>query len=177
MPTLQPWHVATTREATNTATMNQLEYNGYDLVKMSSHATTCAVCAVYQGRVYSISGNTPFYPKLSIAFSGGHANIHPNCRHVVVPYIVALADDAEGDKAFSNRPFNIDNRSKAAIERYNNDQAEKRKIRADRQQWERYKLALGADAPKTLSGFRRMKAAGSERYINLKTDYREVMKK
>jgi hypothetical protein len=164
---------STTREATNTATMNQLTYNGYDLVKMSSHATTCPVCAVYQGRVYSISGLTPGYPKLSIAFSGGHANIHPRCRHVIAPYIVGLADDAEGDRVFSNRPFNIDNRSKTAIEAYNQDQAEKRRLRLDRDQWERYKLALGDDAPKTLSGFRRMKGANSERWQQLQSDYRE----
>jgi hypothetical protein len=167
---------STTREATNQATMNQLQYEGYDLVKMSSHATACPVCAVYQGRVYSISGHTPGYPALSIPFSGGHANIHPRCRHVIVPYIPSLADDAEGDKQFSNRSFDMDTRSKTAIERYNKDQADKRKLRMDRQQWERYKLALGEDAPKTLSGFRRMKGANSDRWQALQSDYREFSK-
>jgi hypothetical protein len=167
---------STTREATNTATLNQLQYLGYDLVKMSSHATTCPVCAALQGRVYSISGRDYRYPRLSIAHAGGHANIHPNCRHVLMPYVEALADDAEGDRAFSNRPFDIDSRSKVAIERYNKDQADKRRLRLDRQQWERYKLALGADAPKTLAGFRRMKAANSQRWVDLQSDYRERLK-
>jgi hypothetical protein len=164
---------STTREATNTGTMNQLTNNGYDLVRMSSHATTCAICAVYQGRVYSISGNDSRYPALSIAFRNGYANIHPNCRHVIAPYIPALADNFEGDRDFSNRSFDIDGRSKTAIERYNKDQADKRRLRLDRQQWERYKLALGADAPKTLSGFRRMKESNSQRWIDLQSDYRE----
>ncbi|MGF9714984.1 phage minor capsid protein [Paenibacillus naphthalenovorans] len=162
----------TTREATNTATTNQLEYLGYDLVKMSSHATTCPVCAAYQGRVYSISGNTPGYPKLSIAFSSGHANIHPNCRHIIFPYVPELADDLEGDKAFSNLPFDIDERSKTEIQRYNKNQAEKRKLRMDKHQWEQYKLALGDKAPKTLAGFRRMKESNNERYNKLKEDYK-----
>jgi hypothetical protein len=167
---------STTREATNTGTMNQLTNNGYDLVKMSSHATTCAICAVYQGRVYSISGKSSDFPSLSIAYSGGYANIHPNCRHVIAPYVPALADDFNSDLAYSNRSFDMETRSKTAIERYNKDQADKRRLRLDRQQWERYKLALGEDAPKTLSGFRRMKEANSQRWVDLQSDYREFSK-
>lgn len=169
---------STTREATNTATLNQLSGYGYDLVKMSSHATTCPVCAAYQGRVYSISGLTPGYPSLrGTAFSGGYANIHPNCRHVLMPYIPDLADDAEGDKLFSNRPFDIDDRSDTAIQRYNKDQADKRKLRTDRQQFQRYKLALGDDAPKTFANFRRIKNADGERWQMLKSDYGYVMRR
>jgi hypothetical protein len=167
---------STTREATNTATVNQLDYEGYDLVKMSEHNSPCAVCSIYEGRVYSISGRSKDYPPLSLPFRNGFANIHPNCRHVVFPYIPSLADNADRDRTFSNRPFAIDDRSKSAIERYNNSQKEKRQLRADKDQWQRYRLALGDDAPKTLSGFRRMKAANSERYNNLKSDYREFVK-
>lgn len=168
---------STTREATNQATTNQLQYEGYDLVKMSSHATTCPVCAVYQGRVYSITGRHPIFPRLNVAFSGGHANIHPNCRHVIMPYIETLADDLQSDIAFSNRSFDIEPRSKKEIQRYNQDQAEKRRLRMDRDQWQRYKLALGDDAPKTFAGFRRMKLADSERWQMLKTEYGLTMRR
>lgn len=167
---------STTREATNTATMNQLGYEGYDLVKMSKHNSPCPICSVYEGRVYSISGNNRNYPPLSIAYSGGHANIHPDCRHVISPYIPALADNPERDKKFSNRPFDIDDRSQAAIEAYNKRQKEQRQLNADKRQLQRYKMVLGDDAPKTLSGFRRMKSANSERYNDLKSDYREALK-
>lgn len=167
---------STTREATNTATMNQLEGEGYDLVKMSKHNTTCPVCSVYQGRVYSISGKSTDYPALSVAFSGGYANIHPNCRHVVYPYIPTLADDPSGDKRFSNTSFNIDPRSKAAIDEYNARQKEQRQLRADRAQFQRYKLALGDDAPKSFAGFRKSKAANSERFIQMQNDYREFVR-
>ena len=167
---------STTREATNTATMNQLQYEGYDLVKMSDHRSACPVCSKYEGRVYSISGNNRDYPKLSIAYSGGHANIHPKCRHVISPYIPALADDPEKDRNHSNRPFDIDDRSQSAIDAYSKRQKEQRQLRADREQFQRYRLALGEDAPKTLSGFRRMKAANSDKYQELQQDYRDFNK-
>lgn len=167
---------STTREATNTATMNQLQFEGYDLIKMSSHGSSCPVCSVYEGRIYSISGNDPTYPALSIAYSGNHANIHPNCRHVIRPYIAHLADDAKGDKVFSNRSFEIDNRSKTAIDNYNARQKEQRQLRADKDQWQRYKLVLGDDTPKSLAGFRRMKQSNSDEYQQLQQDYRELNK-
>lgn len=165
---------STTREATNTATINHLKALDYDLVKMSSHATTCPVCAVLQGRVYSLTGNTHGYPVLTRAF-GSHANIHPNCRHVLTPYIPGLADDPEGDKAFSNRPFDIDPRSQKEIDRYNKQQNEKAKLRNDRNQYQRYRLALGEDAPKSFAGFRAMKRADSENWNNLVADYKSAI--
>lgn len=164
---------STTREATNTAMRNHMQLLGYDLVKMSSHATTCPVCAVLQGRVYSITGRTPGYPVLTRAF-GSHANIHPNCRHVITPYIADLADDAAADREFSNKPFDIDPRSKAEIDRYNRDQTEKRQRRNDRDQFERYKLALGQDSPSTFASFRSIKIKDGERWQQLQLDYREA---
>lgn len=166
---------SSTREATNTATMNHLQSLGYDLVKMSSHATSCPICAALQGRVYSLTGNTPGYPVLSQAY-GSHANIHPNCRHVLLPYVAELADDREGDRIFSDRPFDIDPRSQAEMDRYNKVQKEKSILRNDRNQYQRYQLALGKDAPKTFAGFRRMKLSDSERWNELQSDYRSVMR-
>lgn len=166
---------STTREATNTATMNHTKALGYDLVQMSSHATSCPICGALQGRVYSLTGNTRGYPVLTQAF-GSHANVHPNCRHVLLSYIPGLADDPEGDRIFSDRPFDIDPRSQAEIDRYNNQQRDLRKLREDKNQFQRYKLALGSDAPKTLSGFRRVKAADGERWQEMQSDYREVVK-
>lgn len=167
---------STSREATNTATMNQLTYNGYDLVQMSSHATTCPVCAAYQGRVYSISGHDSRYPPLNAAFSGSHANIHPNCRHVLVPYIEALADNPEADRTFSNRPFDIPERDKEELDAYNAKQAAKTQQRNDRDQYERYRLALGEGAPKTFSGFMASKRANSDKWVQMQQDYRDFNK-
>ena len=80
---------STSREAGNTARLNQLIENGYDLVIMTSHYPTCAKCAPLQGRAFSISGNDKRFPPLSVAF-GAYNNVHPNCRHSVHPWIEAL---------------------------------------------------------------------------------------
>lgn len=165
---------STTAEVTNRATMNQMSNLGYDTVKMTEHATTCAICAALQGRVYSISGKDKRFPKLSTAFSGIYANVHNNCRHRIYPYVPELADDLEGDIVKSNKSFNIDTRSKAQIDAYNQQQKERQQLRNNKRQWERYKFALPDDTPKTLSGFVRMKSANSERYQQLQTDYRKV---
>lgn len=165
---------STTREAHNRAKMNHLTANGYDLVQMSEHAGSCAVCAPLQGRVYSISGTSPDYPALDIAFGAGYANIHPNCRHVLVPYIPELADYPTKDKAFSNRPFDIDSRTKKQVDDYKRRQAKKRKQRNDRNQYQEYLLALGPKAPKSYSAFIQMKEADNENWRNLKAAFRKA---
>jgi len=35
-----------------------------DLVEISSHGTECEICKPYEGKVFSISGKHPIYPKL-----------------------------------------------------------------------------------------------------------------
>ncbi len=70
-----------------------------------------------------------------------------------MPYVEELADDPEKDREFSNRPFDIDPRSKKQIDQYNKVQKKKRQLRADRRQWQRYKMVLPNDTPRTFSGF------------------------
>lgn len=120
---------STTREAGNTARLNQLAANGYDLVKMTEHYPTCEVCTQFQGRVYSVSGNDKRFPPLSRAF-GRYNNIHPICRHSVTPWIESLQAPDEVARAisFSGRPFE-DNRSTQEIELYNKQQDENRQAR------------------------------------------------
>lgn len=164
---------STTREAGNIARENQLVANGYDLVRMSTHYPTCHICAPLQGRVYSITGKDKRFPALmETAFKSGYHNIHPNCRHVIGPYIEQMKEPEElaADIERSNRPFE-DTRSQKEIDLYNEQQKRNRQIRQDRYQYERYKMVLGEDAPKTFSAFRRMKKANSVRYQALKDQY------
>lgn len=83
---------------------------GQDLYKMSSHYGACKLCAPYQGRVYSRSGTSPYYPPLASAFgkidpagpdtlANSYMNIHPNC---LVPGGTILA---EGIMAHSSRDY------------------------------------------------------------------------
>lgn len=166
---------STTAEATNKAILNQLTELGYDLVKMTEHSTSCPICLPLQGRVYSISGKDKRYPPLETAYSGPYANIHPNCRHRLVPYIEALADDPEGDRERSNRPFEVEPKAKKQLDRYNRIQKEKQQLRADRNQWQRYRLVLPNDTPKTFSAFRAMKKANSEKWLRLQEDYKKSL--
>jgi vacuolar-type H+-ATPase subunit H len=165
-----------TREATNMATVNQLTALGRDLVKLSSHKTACPICAVLQGRVFSISGKDPRYPPLSMAFSGPYSNIHPNCSHVLEPYIEELADDPEGDREFSNRPLNVDDRSRKEIDRYNEMRKKKQRLRDDRRQWERYTLALPDGTPKNFATFSRWKRENSDKWQSLQADYKKALR-
>lgn len=169
---------STTREAGNTAREKQLTANGYDLVQMTSHYPTCAVCATFQGRVYSISGKDERFPSLfETAFKSGYHNIHPNCRHVIGPWIegaYSLTKVAEMIKR-SNEPFE-DKRDIDERELYKKQQAENRRMRQDLYQWERYKQVLGDDAPKTFAAFRRMKKANGDKWGLTQLDYKRRSK-
>lgn len=164
---------STTREAGNLARETQLTENGYDLVEMTTHYPTCKICAPLQGRVYSISGKDKRFPPLSKAFKDGYHNVHPNCRHSVHPWIEELQDPDEIQKALddSGKPFE-DNRPEEEQKLYNKQQAQNRRARDDRRQYERYKGRLGEDAPKTFSAFRRMKKAAGDAWTGLQSKYK-----
>ena len=74
-----------------------------DLYRISSHGTTCGICAPFEGRVYSKSGTNPDYPPLAAAFgkqdpagpdtlANTWLNLHPNC---LVPGGAILAESVE----------------------------------------------------------------------------------
>lgn len=53
-------------------------------------------------------------------------------------------------------------------------QARNRRLYEDQKQYERYRLVLGDDAPKTFSVFRRVKAAGGERWREIQQQYKRL---
>ena len=165
---------STTREAGNTARITQLTENGYDLVKMSEHYPTCALCAIIQGRVYSISGNDDRFPALYDHWSEEYNNCHPNGRHVIMPWIESMKSPDEVKEALgkAKKPF-TDTRDEKERALYSEQQAQNRRWRNEMYQYERYKARLGDDAPKTLAEFKRIKRADgadwkalSRRYID-----------
>ena len=157
----------TTREATNTGTMNAMQEVGEDLVRMTSHMSACPICQPLEGRVYSISGKDKRYPPLSTAFPNGYNVMHPNCIHSLTPYIEKFDDDAEATRKESNRPFELDPKKKSQLDAYYAEQKVKAQRRSDYKLWEKSKTLAPDDAPKTFSGFRSMKRANSERYQSL----------
>lgn len=158
----------TTREATNIGTLNAVQEVGGDLVQITSHNSPCPICSVYEGRIYSISGNDKRYPPLDAAFSSGYSTLHPNCIHSVTPYFEQFDDEAEENRKKSNLPFEVDPKRKSELDAYYEDQKAKARKRADYRMWEKAKMLAPDDAPKTFSGFRSMKRADSERYQQLR---------
>lgn len=160
----------------------------HDLYKISSHGTTCAICAPYEGRVYSRSGTDPDFPPLAEAFGKVDANgpdslanswlnIHPSCLHVLLPWTPAGRSEEEIQKIkdFSNpqkNPFTKDPRTEKQIKAYHKKEEGRAKWLADYRQWERYRMALGDKVPKTFETFQKHKIAGDDKYKNWKKLYR-----
>jgi len=125
-----------TAEAQNKGLLNQLDEMDHDLVRMSDHRAGCPLCAPYEGRVYSRTGQTAGYPVLTDVpgFSQGYQSMHPNCRHRITPYVPEADPDAEKTKELSNRPFQ-DKRRPEDKEAYDRQQKMTR-LRRERQKLE-----------------------------------------
>lgn len=165
----------------------------HDLYKISSHNTTCALCAPYEGRVYSRSGTSPDFPPLSAAFgkidengpdslANSYLNLHPNCLHALIPWTPAGRSEEEIQKIkdFSSpvkNPFSRDPRSKKEIEAYRRKEKARAKWLADYRQWERYRMTLGDKVPKTFETFQRHKIAKDEKYKTWMREYRAENKR
>lgn len=175
----------TTAEATNTGTLNQMRELGQYTVKMTAHSTTCKVCASRQGRVYRTADADVFpegdprrqLPHISQGMPRWptYKTVHPNCAHRLLPFIWEQKTQSMQrqvmDKA--SEPFAEDPRGEAERKRYEKAQRENAERLRDRKQWEQYQAALGTDKTPTFSGFRAMKRANSENYLDLLKQYRQ----
>lgn len=77
----------TTREAVSTGTRNRMLEQGLDVARISSHHGSCPICRPYDGKTFSLTGNSSHYPHLDRL-----PPFHPNCRHVLTPAEAGLAD-------------------------------------------------------------------------------------
>lgn len=80
-------------EARNRGMVNRMAENGYDLVQVSDHAGECELCAPWEGKILSITGQTKGYDTVAEAESEGL--FHPNCRHALNTIIPKLAKETE----------------------------------------------------------------------------------
>lgn len=157
------------RKAHVTGAENTIVQNGLDLVYVNYVGITCEYCAKYQGRVYSISGKDPRFPKLEL-----RPPYHAHCVHSLSAWVeeYQTADEVERMIAASNRPF-TDNRTEANIRRYNEIQRDKARKNETRKQWMRYKAVLPNDTP-NLRQFASLKARDTKTYRDLQVAYRKV---
>ena len=160
-----------------------------DLYRITRTGTTCALCAPYEGRVYSKSGTNPDYPPLSDAFgkqdpngpdtlTNTWLNIHPNCRHSIVAYTEAgrSAEEVRQIKDFSNpakNPYSRDPRSQKQIEAYRKKEQARTAWLNNYRQWERYRMTLGDKVPKTYQTFEKHKRANDDKFKAWEKLYRE----
>lgn len=180
----------TGRQATNLGVLMSDE--NHDLYQISSHRTTCPLCAPYEGRVYSRSGTSEVYPPLTDAFGkidqlgsntldNSWLNIHPNCLHVLIKYFEEgrTKEELKRIRDFSNpanNPYDIDPRSKAEQNRYREREKARSKLLNDYKQYTRYVTILGDQVPRTFQTFLKHKMQGSEKYIAWQKLYREKNK-
>jgi hypothetical protein len=156
------------RKAHVDGSINRMIENDEDLVYVNYVGITCEVCARYQGRVYSISGNDKRFPRLE-----RRPPYHSHCVHSTSVWVEEYHDSADIEKAlkYSNRPF-TDNRTEANMRKYEQLQREKSKKNVARKQWIRYKARL-PDIP-DLRTFASQKARNTKLYQEWLEDYRKI---
>lgn len=80
------------RRATTEVTMARTQEYGADLIEVSSHSGARPLCAPYQGRVFSLSGNSDTYPALSTTSYGEAAGLFGiNCGHNSFPFFEGIS--------------------------------------------------------------------------------------
>ena len=160
----------------------------HDLYQISSHGTTCPLCAPLEGRVYSKSGRDPDFPPLAAAFGkmdkagpdtleNSWLNIHPNCLHQLRRWTSMGCSEEESRKikdfsSFEKNPVTRDPRTEAQIRAYREKEQARARYLRDKKQWERYRETLGDGVPKSFETFRRHKLAGDEKYKIWRLDYK-----
>ena len=166
------------------------EQDLYEIIKIG---TTCPICAVYEGRVYSKSGTSPFYPPLSDAFgkidpagandlSNSFLNIHPNCLHSLVPYTEKgkTPKQVEKMRRFSNpetNPYDHDPRSKKQKQAYEEKERNRAIYRNNVKQFQKYTEAGVPGMPKTFQTFLKHKQLDDEQYRKWVSEFRKANRK
>ena len=178
----------TAKQAGVAAILTRDDHDLWQIVKIGS---TCPVCAVYEGRVYSKSGTNPDYPPLASAFGkidvngpdtleNTYLNIHPQCLHSLIRYttIGKTEEQIQKDKDFSSfekNPITHDPRTKKQREAYQNKMRNRQKLLNDTRQWKKYKAALGNEIP-TFETFLKHKRADDEKYKGWMKSFRDFNK-
>jgi len=83
----------TTREAMTQGTINRLREHGIQLAQVSAH-NAADFCIYYENAIVCIGGEPhPVYPPISAI--GGGPPFHPNCVHVLTPFVERLGTEEE----------------------------------------------------------------------------------
>jgi len=77
------------RAARTEGTINRLNQDGIDTV-IISNTGAIDFCRMYEDQIFSISGKSKRFPKLTL-----RPPYHPNCTHTLSPFISEFADEGE----------------------------------------------------------------------------------
>ncbi|MBQ9898516.1 MAG: hypothetical protein IJM44_03560 [Ruminococcus sp.] len=153
-----------------------------DLVEASYFNGCCGECAKYRGRWFSISGNDKRFPKMPVNYGCTCSGIDfsPVIFGVSEP---TWCDESTDMIAYSNRPFvddrteeeksiiDIDKRNAEADEMWSKYEKRWNAIREyDHKQYDKLVEILPDIAPKSYSGYMRMKKNNTKNYQKLLTE-------
>lgn len=159
----------------NEARVNQGISLEFDLIEMIPHHPTCERCAIFHDRVYSISGKDKRFPPLSMVYEKGTNRVHKGCKHIFFPWAEMMYTPEEIEEAIkrSNRPF-VDDRSQEEKDMYDRLQYYIFKQYMDTLDYKKIQQLLPDIAPKSFSGYRRMKNGNTVNYKKLVQKAAEV---
>lgn len=139
-----------------------------DLVEATYPSPCDEETAKYRGRVFSISGKDKRFPVLSKKIKKCDLEFYPFVYGASVPNYCPEGKEIE----FSNRPF-VDDRSKKEITAYNKSVKEYSLHQNDESEYYWLYENLPDIAPKSLSGYVRMKNSNSKNFQNLVAQAKE----
>jgi len=112
-----------TRRVTTEIQMERSREYGADLIEVSAHAGARPLCEPYQGRIYSLSGQSEKYPPFSETSYGEPAGLFGiNCGHVQYPFFEGVSRETysptatDAEKAENDRIYK-ESQKQRAIER------------------------------------------------------------
>lgn len=167
------------RDAHTKGSINRYAEAGVNLVQVFGNSVTCPVCSKYRGMVFSIDE-----PGKEKGFPSIHDNpdpddykrinrlppYHPNCYCTSKPYVKEFKSvsqiESDRNKWKGFKPEE-DTRTAAQKKQYAKEQAIRREANEEKKQYMRWQGLLGAEAPKTLGAFRRMKRANTPKFQEL----------
>jgi hypothetical protein len=146
--------------------LNKKIYGDIDIVSTNETEFVCDECAKYTKRYFSISGKSKKYPKLP-EYLLKDLPEHKYCGIVLYPVLDGVSEPAwnyKGDLVkYCNRPF-VDERTKEQKELFEKEVKEKEEAAIDKEFYDLIFEKCPDIAPKSFSGYRRMKATNSSNY-------------
>lgn len=142
---------------------------GTDLVISPEISRACAECAKYARRIFSISGKDKRFPVLPAYFKLGLPE-HGYCFNSFYPFVLRFSEPTwkyTGNLIeWCNRPYS-DERTREQKQDFKNWIIKNKQEAIDRRNYDYLREHLLEMAPKSFSGFRRMKSQRSSNYLKL----------